>query len=141
VVTSTLSTRIDEWIYGRLAAATVPATNGRRYIDDSAPATVTYPYAQFSMLSGQQMPVLNGTRLWGEYVYIVQAIAQSGTWASVEAASDQIYAALHQQTGTADGVEIQYCACEEEIRRAEAEEGGTRYRYLGWRVRLVAVSP
>jgi hypothetical protein len=139
VVTSTLSTRIDEWIYGRLAAATVPATNGRRYIDDSAPATVTYPYAQFSMLSGQQMPVLNGTRLWGEYVYIVQAIAQSGTWASVEAASDQIYAALHQQTGTADSVEIQYCACEEEIRRAEVEEGGTRYRYLGWRVRIVAV--
>ena len=141
MVTATLSTRVDEWIYSRLSAALVPATNGRRYVDDSAPATVVSPYVQFSMLSGQQMPVLNGTRLWGEYVYIVQAIAQSGTWASVEAASDQIYTALHQQTGIADSVEIQSCFCEEEIRRAEVEEGGTRYRYLGWRVRLIAISP
>ena len=139
MVTATLSTRVDEFIYGRLSAANVPATNGRRYVDDSAPSNVVSPYAQFSMLSGQQMPVLNGMRLWGEYVYIVQAIAQSGTWASVEAAADQIYTSLHQQTGVADGVEIQTCFCEEEIRRAEVEEGGTRWRYLGWRVRLVAV--
>lgn len=139
MVTATLSTRVDEWIYGRLSVANVPAAGGRRYVDDSAPATVTSPYAQFSMLSGQQMPVLNGTRLWGEYVYIVQGIARSGTWSSVEAVSDQIYASLHQQAGTADGVEIQTCFCEEEIRRAEVEEGGTRWRYLGWRVRIVAV--
>jgi hypothetical protein len=139
MVTATLSTRVDEFIYSRLSAANVPAAGGRRYVDDSAPTNVVSPYAQFSMLSGQQMPVLNGTRLWGAYVYIVQAIAQSGTWASVEALSDQIYTSLHQQTGTADGVEIQTCFCEEEIRRAEAEEGGTRWRYLGWRVRIVAV--
>lgn len=139
MVTATLSTRVDEWIYGRLSGALVPAAAGRRYIDDSAPATVTYPYVQFSMLSGVQTPVLNGTRLWGEYVYIVQAIGKSGTWASVEPASDQIYTSLHRTTGEADSVEIQTCFCEEEIRRAEVEEGGTRYRYLGWRVRIVAV--
>lgn len=135
MVTATLSTRVDEWIYSQLASV----AGGRRYIDDTAPATVTSPYVQYSMLSGTQTPVLNGTRLWGEYVYIVQAIAKSGTWASVEAAADGIYTTLHQQTGTADSVEIQYCVCEEEIRRAETEEGGTRWRYLGWRVRVVAV--
>lgn len=135
MVTAALSTRVDEWIYAQLAGV----ASGRRFIDDSAPANVVSPYVQFSMLSGTQTPVLNGTRLWGEYVYIVQAIARSGTWASVEATADAIYASLHQQTGTADSVEIQYCICEEEIRRAEAEEGGTRYRYLGWRCRIVAV--
>jgi hypothetical protein len=135
MVTATLSTRVDEWIYSQLAGV----AGGRRYIDDSAPDTATYPYVQFSMLSGQQMPVLDGTRLWGEYIYIVQAIARSGTWASVEAVADGIYTNLHQQTGTADSVEVQTCFCEEEIRRAEVEEGGTRYRYLGWRVRIVAV--
>jgi hypothetical protein len=139
VVVSTLSTRIDEYLWTTLRSG-VPAVSNRVYVDDSAPANAgAVPFVNFSMLSGQQMPVLNGTRLWGEYVYIVQAIAKSGTWASVEAVADQIYTSLHQQTGVADGVEIQYCACEEEIRRAEAEEGGTRWRYLGFRVRIIAV--
>lgn len=139
MTTAVLSVRVDDWIYGRLDATNVPATNGRRHIDDTAPMNVLFPYAQFSLLSGVEVLGLNGTRIIGRFVYIVQAIARTGSWDAVEAAADQIYASLHQKTGTATGVVISSSICEEEVRRAEIVEG-VRWRYLGWRVRIEAIS-
>jgi hypothetical protein len=136
MVTATVSTRLDDWLDATLKAG-VSAVNGRCYLDDKSPVTPTYPYVQYSMLSGRPIAVIAGTRILSEFVYLVQAIAQSSTYAAVEAASDQIYTSLHQQTGSATGVYVGSVICEEEVRRAETVEGGARYRYLGFRCRLL----
>jgi hypothetical protein len=132
VATATLSTRLDDFIYARLSAV----ASGRRYVDDTAPTNVTFPYVQYSLLSGQQIAVLEGARIMGEYVYLVQAIGRTGTYDDVEAPSDQIYAALHRVTGSVAGLLVLSSVCEEEVRRAETKDGGVRYRYLGWRCRF-----
>jgi hypothetical protein len=138
-MTATLSTRVDDWIWTTLRSG-VAAVSNRVYSEDTAPTNVTYPYIYFSLLSGLSVPVLEGARLLGRFVYIVQAVARSGNYDAVEAASDQIYTSLHQQTGAVAGIEILSSICEEEVRRAETLEGGTRFRYLGWRVRIEAIS-
>lgn len=147
VTVPTLSTRVERWIYDRLNVANAPALGGRRYPDDTAPGNVVSPYGQYHMLSGIERSVLDGTRLWGEFVYAIQVIGQTGTWigdfpgtsVSMEDAADQLYLALHDHAGTTGGVEIQSCFADEMLKRADATEGGTRWRYLGWTFRIVAV--
>ena len=136
--TSTLSTRVDDWLWATLRAG-VPAVANRVYVDDTAPASVTWPMVQYSLLSGLSVPVLEGVRILGRFVYIVQAISKTGSWDDVEAASDQIYTALHRQTGSVTGAAIISSICEEEVRRAETTDAGVRFRYLGFRVRIEAI--
>lgn len=134
--TATVSTRLDRWLDTVLRAG-VPAVSNRVYVDDKAPENVTFPYVQYSLLSGFAKMEVAGARFLTEFVYIVQAIAESNTFASVEAASDQIYTTLHRASGNATGIYVGSSICEEEIRRAEANPGEPRRRYLGWRVRLL----
>jgi hypothetical protein len=137
MTSATASTRVDRWLDTVLKAG-VPAVAGRVYVDDKAPATVVYPYVQYSPLSLQTLLTVNGNRVLTTCVYVVQAIAQSTTFASVETAADQIHTTLHQTSGSVTGIYVGSSVCEEEVRRAEAEPGEPSFRYLGFRVRLLA---
>ena len=141
VAAATTSTRVDAWLYARLdgGAAHVPSCAGRRYPDDTAPQDVIYPYVHYTLLSGVEVLAVEGAPVMSDLVYLVEAIAKTGTWATVQGPSDEIHAALHQQRGSTPGADglILSSICEEQIRRAELVEG-TRYRYLGWRVRIHA---
>jgi len=134
----TLSTRVDEWIWAN-ARLNVPSVNNNVYPEDNAP--INGPYVQFSMLSGMEVMGMNGTRVMLDSLYIIQAIAETGDFKVIEPISDQIYNAFHRKFNqpTANAT-ILSSVCEEEIRRALSTEAGTRYRYLGFRVRIQAVS-
>lgn len=141
MTTGALSPAVYLWIYAQLEAdsARPTAAPGGTYPDDTAPSAVTFPYLRVQSLSGVQTSVLNGTRILGTYVFLVECIAKSGTWASVQDGADLIYRALHQKRGSQGAVTINSCVCEEEMPRAENADG-VRYRYLGWRVRIEATT-
>jgi hypothetical protein len=143
MVSGALSTRVDAWLDATLKAdATLAALVGARvFPDDTAPAAVTFPYVRTQFLSGVSVSEIAGVRILETFVYLVEGIAQSGTWTSVQPVADAIYFALHRATGSVTGAQILSCVCEEEVRRAESDEG-VRYRYLGWRCRIqAAVGP
>jgi hypothetical protein len=131
VAAPTLSTRVDEFLYERIAAG-VTAVSGRVQGDGPAPGTMTLPYARFQLLSSLLVGGLNATRILGRLVYLVEIVAEAESWTPLQSGSDQIYTTLHQHapdTTSVAGLVVLSCVCEEEIRR-----------YLGWRVRLEAES-
>ena len=136
--TATLSTRVDTWLYGKLAAG-VTATAGRVHGEGPAPQSMVLPYTNFGVLSSLTIGGLNGTRIIGRLVYLVEIVAEAQSYTPLVTGSDQIYTTLHQHApdSSVSGLVITSCICEEEVRRVgEDEDAGTRY--LGWRVRIEA---
>jgi hypothetical protein len=133
--TATLSTRVDEWLYSELAAG-VTAVSGRVSGDGPESSGITVPYCNFSLLSSLTILGLNGTRIIGRLVYLIEIIAEAESWSVLETGADQIYSTLHQHAPDTEAeVVITSCVCEEEVRRVgEDEDRGNRY--LGWRVRI-----
>src|SRR5215213_330658 len=108
MVTATLSTRVDDFVWARLRSGVTSVSN-RVYADDTAPAAVTFPYVRMALLSARTVLVLDGNRVLTRFVYIIEAVGKTGSWDDLEVASDQIYNALHRQTGAVTGAAIISC--------------------------------
>lgn len=136
--TATLSTRVDQWLYGKLVAG-VTAVSGRVHGDGAAPAGTVLPFVDFALLSSLIVGGLNGTRIVGRLVYLVEVVATADGYTPLEAGSDQLYTTLHQhpRDSSVAGLVISSCICEEEVRRVGVGDDRDT-RYLGWRVRIEA---
>ncbi len=136
-----LSPRVDTWLYGRLTgdATLMALTPGGVAPDDVTPAaTAPYPYVRYVNLAAVPTATLQGARIVGQLVYLVEVVGKTGSFLSLRAAADRVYELLHQQSGVsvnpADGL-ILKCVAEDESRRV-VDESGVRFRFLGnrWRI-------
>jgi hypothetical protein len=132
---------VNDWIVTTLEAyapltALVPAS--RIGPDDTVTAPAGQTYVTVEHAAGHDdVFALSGdnTRILAEHLYQVTARAQSGTWATVAPAHEQVRAALHNRSATSGGVYIARAVCEREDQLPELVEG-VRYRSRWWMVRV-----
>lgn len=134
--TATLSTRVDEWLYTKLAAG-VTAVSGRVHGDGPDMSGMVHPFADFLLLSSLTILGVEGVRILQRLVYQVEIVAEAESYTPLQTGADQVYTTLHQHAPDASvaGIVVLSSVCEEEVRRTEVVES-TQWRYLGWRVRL-----
>jgi hypothetical protein len=129
--------RAEQFIYNLLAAADVA---GDRIHSGSAPAGTAQPYVVIQVQSsGNDLYTVGAYRVWADPLFIVKAVAKTGSWSTLTATADAIDAALHDKEGTVSGGTIYECIRERPFSLIENDEG-VEYRHLGgfYRVRVGA---
>lgn len=135
-----IATRIHRWVDATLKldatlVALVASPNGGIHPDDTAAAV--YPYVNYQMISQRTVKNPNGYRIMEEFIYLVQGVDKSRSFATLEPIADEIYKALHLKKGTVGDVEVLYCIAED-LYMQPTFENNLSFRYLGHRFRIGA---
>lgn len=125
-------TRVDEWILGVLKNdPQVGGVLGQRVYADAAPQGASMPMVLFAFLGGSDK-TQTFQRRFTNAIYLVRAVAQSSSYATVEAISDRIDLILTvpNQGTFLRGVLIANVIREQPHQRKDLENG-VPYVYLG----------
>jgi len=133
------SSAAAQFIYTKLAAdSALTAIVGSRIYDQEAPQNATYPYVVFSFLSGVDLPVAGGGRLWSNMLFLVEAVGHVSSFGgNLGTAAARIDAVLQASNGSVTDGTISACVREENFRMVE-ELAGEQYRRIGGRYRIYA---
>ena len=137
-------TRVATWLYSLLAPValaqefshTEDGQTVTRVREGVAPDGWPFPYILFQhQAPGNDVSTLEG-RVWATPLYLVKAVAETGSWAALAATADEIDRRLHKAKGTVDGYAI-------ESRRERPfslieHPGNVEHRHLGgfYRIRI-----
>ncbi len=133
------TTATERWFYAQLSGdATLTGVVGTKLYADIAPDESATPYVTYSMLSGVDLMVVSGIRIWTNMLYLVRGIDEARSYLGNLATIDtRIDAVLHKQTGSnVDGV-IWSCVREQAFRLSE-ERDGRIFKHLGGIYRIRA---
>ncbi len=120
----------DKWLYATLSAdaTLIPLIAGRVY-DGIAPSGTTLPYVVFNYQGGYDVRGNGPIRVMVSGVYLVKAVGQGSSFASLWPIVSRIDTLLHAQHGAnADGEA--WAAREQPFKYLEIDEG-VQYRHLG----------
>lgn len=128
----------DRWLYDTLSNDTTVAAEATGGIhSDVAPQGTESPYVVFSYSDGEDVRVVDGSRVFTDATYLVKAVLVGASYAALEALVDAIDAVLHNSSAVSDDGAIVWCVRERPIRYAESVNG-EEYRHLGALYRIQA---
>jgi len=131
--------RVNQWLITSLTsdASLVGMVGGRIFIDEAPEGTAT-PMIIAAFLGGADK-VLTSTGRLTQVLYLIRAVAQSGTYETVSNLADRIEAVMNVPIGgtVVDGVRISTCFREQPHQRMDSQFG-IRTVYMGgfYRIRF-----
>lgn len=129
----------DEWIYETLTGDTTLMALVAGVYDSLVPPSVplSSTVVLFSFQASTDYFGVGSHRVMADNVYLVRAVAQSASYATVQAAADRIDALLHQVNNqTLDNGLMISCWRESIFKLAETAQG-VQYRHLGGMYRVL----
>lgn len=131
---------IDTWLYATLSGdSALTALVGTRIGSELSSAQWAGPYVTWDAQSTRPIRSISGEILDTDSLFSVEAVTQSGSFASAAAIASRVRALLDGRNVTVTGGSIA-CFRERELRTAESVEG-VPYRALGdvYRIRAVSI--
>lgn len=136
----------DTWLYETLTGDTALMAEVNGVHSTQASQAVALPYVVFEWLAGTDVMYVNAHRVWHSGVWVVRAVAQTGSWNDLSAAADRIDVLLHRESGFPTGwVDVWsagwvigrvFSSVRESAFRNAYSDEGRQYRELGGRFRI-----
>lgn len=128
----------ERFLYGTLTAdATLIGIVGNRVYGHVVPPSATRPYVFYTLVDpGEDASEVSAIRIWSNMIYTVRLVNKTESYASLEAGSSAITAALHRASGSNISGVIVGCIKEAPFALLEIEPDGSQLRHLGGRFRL-----
>lgn len=136
----------DTWLYETLNSDSTLMAAVNSVHSTQASRTSILPYVVFEWLAGSDIMYVNAHRVWHSGVWIVKAVATTGSWNDLSAAAERIDVLLHRQSGIpsgyvdvySDGMAIGqvFSSVRESAFRNAYSDEGRQYRELGGRFRI-----
>lgn len=135
--------RIERFIYQTLSGdATITGIVANRIYSGAIPQSVTlWPAIVYYPLSaGEDVRGPGPTRIWTAPLYLIKAVSQSASVATLQTLCDRIETLFHGLKGSANGdTIIQFCLRERAFRMTTVEApGNTIFAHLGGEFRFAA---
>lgn len=129
-------TRAERWLYERLSGdATLAALVGGRVYSTVAPQGAVYPFVLYSLLYSADVATANNTRVFARLSYVVRAVGQTASNASLEAIADRVDVALQRIDAPTAGAHAE-AGRERAFFLGEIVDG-VQYRHVGGVYRLL----
>lgn len=130
---------IDKFLYDQLAGdSALTDVVGQRIYGEMAPDEAAFPYVVYQFLTGNDLAVINGTRIWSNCTYMVKAIDEAQSYeGDLKTAAGRIDAVLHKQSGSNANGTVYSSVREQPYRMLEPDQG-RQFRHLGGIYRILA---
>ena len=128
----------ERFLYGTLTGdATLTGIVGNRVYGHVVPPTATRPYVFYTLQdAGDDLTEIGAQRIFSNMIYVVRIVNKTESYASLEAGSSAITAALHRASGSNVSGVIVGCIKEAPFALLELDPDGSQLRHLGSRFRL-----
>ena len=136
-----LTTELDEterWLYDRLSKDTgVIAAVAGRVFSYVAPAATLYPFLLFSWQGDHDVQTHDGSTVWVEAVYTVQAIGEGRSSEALGGAAAALHYSLQGSSGVSPSGRARVISCLRDSSLTIGELiGGRQYRHVGGQYRI-----
>ena len=136
-----VTTELDEterWLYDRLTKDTgVTAAVAGRVFGYVAPALTVYPFLLFSWQGDHDVQTHDGSTIWVEAVYTVQAIGEGRSAEAIGPAAAALHYSLQGASGLTPSGRARVISCLRDSSLTMGElTGGRQYRHVGGQYRI-----